>query len=82
MRRELLVLQSTARSVPDHTQFLTQDLPVEQRMVYCIFNEFLGHMKFNNPDAEELLLTTLADGPCLTPSMEQRIEEVFSPILF
>ena len=39
-------------------------------------------MTFSKPDAEELLLTVLEDGSVLAPPMEQRIEEVFSPIFF
>ena len=51
-------------------------------MVYSIVNEFLGQMTFNNPAAEQLMLTALEDESCLTPSVKQRIEEVFSPIFF
>ena len=51
-------------------------------MVDPIVNEFLGQMTFNNPEAEQLLLTARDGELCLTPSMQHRIEEVFSPIFF
>jgi hypothetical protein len=51
-------------------------------MVYSIVNEFLGQVTFNNPEGEQLLRTALEDESCLTSSMQQRIEEVFSPIFF
>jgi hypothetical protein len=60
----------------------TQELPAGQTMVYSIVNEFLGQMTFNNPKSEQLLLAALRDETCLSPSMQQRIEEVFSPIFF
>ena len=37
-------------------------------------------MTCNKPEAEQLLLTALEDESCLTLSMQQRIEQVFSPI--
>ncbi len=51
-------------------------------MVYSIINELLGQMTFGDPEAELLLLTALADEACLTPSMREGFEEVFSPIFF
>ena len=64
------------------TEFATQDLSTDKKMVYSIVNEFLGQMTLNNPEAERLLLTALQDESCLSPSMHQRIEGMFSPIFF
>jgi hypothetical protein len=64
------------------TEFATQERPAHQNMIYAIVNEFLGQMTLNNPEAELLLLRALAPWRGLTPSMQERIEEVFSPIFF
>ena len=60
----------------------TQELPAGLTMVYSIVNEFLGQMTFNNPKSEQLLLTALRDETCLSPSMQEGMEEVFSPVFF
>ena len=74
---------STCEEVTEpQTEFATQELSPGLNMVYSIVNEFLGQMTFNNPKAEQLLLTALEDESCLTPLMQQRITEVFSPIFF
>ena len=49
-------------------------------MVYSIVYEFLGKITFNSPEAEELLIAALVDESCLTASMHERLEEVFTPI--
>ena len=82
--------EETAAAATEHseeatgpqTEFATQERPADQNMVYAIVNEFLGQITLNNPEAEQLLLTALEGESCLTPSMQQRIEEVFSPIFF
>ena len=51
-------------------------------MMYWIVNEFQCQIILNSPDAEELLPAALEDESFLTPSMEQRFEDVFSPISF
>ena len=76
--------EETAAAATEHSEEAAehQEISADQKMVYSIVNEFLGQMTFDNPEAETLLLTALADEVRLAPSMQEGIEKVFSPIFF
>ena len=58
------------------------DSDPHMELIYSILNEFLGQITFDSPEAEVMLTTALEDESCLTPSMHQRLLEVFSSIFF
>ena len=73
---------AAAAAATEHSQDASdpQKLPADKQMIYAIVNELLGLMTFNNLEAEELLRRALDDESCLTPSMRERVEQMFSPI--
>ena len=60
----------------------SQETPDDMKMIYSIVNEFLGNMTFYNPEAEALLQAALTDESSLPASIQERLNEVFSPIFF
>ena len=58
------------------------ETPSDMKMIYSIVNEFLGNMTFYNPEAEALLQAALTDESSLPASIQERLNEVFSPIFF
>ena len=65
-----------------HVEVASHELPPDKKMIYSIINEFLGKMTFDNPEAEEMLITALAEESCLPSMMHERLAEVFEPIFF
>ena len=51
-----------------------------KKMIYSIVNEVLGNITLNNPKAEALLDAALTDDSVLPASVQERLDEVFSPI--
>ena len=62
------------------SEWASQELSPEKRMVYSIVNEFLGNITFTSPEAEALLEAVLREETCLTASTLARVVKVFSPI--
>ena len=66
----------------DTQEWASQELSSEKKMVYSIVNEFLGNITFSNPEAEALLNAALTEESSLSASIQERLNEVFSPIFF
>ena len=64
------------------SEMASQETPSDKKMIYSIVNEFLGNMTFYNPEAETLLQAALTDESSLPASIQERLNEVFSPIFF
>ena len=64
------------------SEMASQEIPTDMKMIYSIVNEFLGNMTFYNPEAEALLNAALTDESSLPASIQERLNEVFSPIFF
>ena len=62
------------------SEWASQELSPEKRMVYSIINEFLGNITFSSSEAEALLEALLREDSCLTASTLAPVVKVFSPI--
>ena len=62
------------------SEWASQELSPEKRMVYSIINEFLGNITFSSYEAEALLEALLREDSCLTASTLAPVVKVFSPI--